>query len=53
MLSVLSFQTWLSRGAIMTVDICHNKDQKVQHRKTKSQDIYLRLLVKQYKFVAR
>ena len=53
MLSVLSFQTWLSRGAIMTVDICHNKDQKVQHRKTKSQDIYLRLLVKLYRSLVR
>ncbi|XP_059521242.1 large ribosomal subunit protein eL18-like [Myotis daubentonii] len=37
----------------MGVDICQNKDQKVQHKETKSQDIYLRLLVKLYRFLAR
>uniref|UniRef100_A0A8D2G7V9 Large ribosomal subunit protein uL15/eL18 domain-containing protein n=1 Tax=Theropithecus gelada TaxID=9565 RepID=A0A8D2G7V9_THEGE len=38
----------------MGVDIHHNKDRKVHQRKEpKSQDIYLRLLVKLYRFLAR
>eukprot|EP00072_Mus_musculus_P030091 XP_003945404.1 PREDICTED: 60S ribosomal protein L18-like [Mus musculus] len=37
----------------MGVDICHNKDQKVRRKEPKSQDIYLRLLVKLYRFLAR
>ncbi|KAH0514513.1 60S ribosomal protein L18 [Microtus ochrogaster] len=36
----------------MGVDICHNKDQK-RRKEPKSQDIYLLLLVKLYKFPAR
>ncbi|KAH0507343.1 60S ribosomal protein L18 [Microtus ochrogaster] len=37
----------------MGVDIRHNKDRKVRHKEPKSQDIYLRLLVKLYRFLAR
>ncbi|KAF0875767.1 RL18 protein, partial [Crocuta crocuta] len=37
----------------MGVDICHNKDRKVRCKEPKSQDIYLRLLVKLYRFLAR
>ena len=37
----------------MGVDIRHNKDQKVRRKEPKSQDIYLRLLVKLYRFLAR
>nr|XP_048299805.1 60S ribosomal protein L18-like [Myodes glareolus] len=37
----------------MGVDICHNKDQKVRRKEPKSKDIYLRLLVKLYRFLAR
>ncbi|KAL4675567.1 hypothetical protein H8959_009712 [Pygathrix nigripes] len=37
----------------MGVDIRHNKDRKVQRKEPKSQDIYLRLLVKLYRFLAR
>merc|ERR1711944_95705 len=37
----------------MGVDIRHNKDRKVRRTKPKSQDIYLRLLVKLYRFLAR
>uniref|UniRef100_A0A8C5K981 Large ribosomal subunit protein uL15/eL18 domain-containing protein n=1 Tax=Jaculus jaculus TaxID=51337 RepID=A0A8C5K981_JACJA len=37
----------------MGVDIRHNKDQKVRCKKPKSQDIYLWLLVKLYRFLAR
>ena len=37
----------------MGVDIRHNKDQKVLHKEPKSQDIYLRLLVKLHRFLAR
>ncbi|KAL1787865.1 60S ribosomal protein L18 [Sigmodon hispidus] len=37
----------------MGVDICHNKDRKVRRKEPKSQDIYLRLLVKVYRFLAR
>uniref|UniRef100_A0A2K6PNM0 Large ribosomal subunit protein uL15/eL18 domain-containing protein n=1 Tax=Rhinopithecus roxellana TaxID=61622 RepID=A0A2K6PNM0_RHIRO len=37
----------------MGVDICHNKDRKVRRKEPKSQDIYLRLLVKLYRFLAR
>ncbi|XP_063478381.1 large ribosomal subunit protein eL18-like [Symphalangus syndactylus] len=37
----------------MGVDIRHNKDQKVGRKQSKSQDIYLRLLVKLYRFLAR
>ncbi len=35
----------------MGVDIRHNKDRKVHRTEPKSQDIYLRLLVKLYRFV--
>merc|ERR1711970_1193682 len=35
------------------VDIRHNKDRKVRRTEPKSQDIYLRLLVKLYRFLAR
>merc|ERR1712025_364678 len=37
----------------MGVDIRHNKDRKVRRTKPKSEDIYLRLLVKLYRFLAR
>ncbi len=37
----------------MGVDIRHNKDRKVHRTEPKSQDIYLRLLVKLYRFLAR
>ena len=37
----------------MGVDIHHNKDRKVRRKEPKSQDIYLRLLVKLYRFLAR
>lgn len=35
----------------MGVDICHKHDRKVRRTEPKSQDIYLRLLVKLYRFV--
>ena len=35
------------------MDIRHNKDRKVRRTKPKSEDIYLRLLVKLYRFLAR
>uniref|UniRef100_A0A2K5F1D6 Large ribosomal subunit protein uL15/eL18 domain-containing protein n=1 Tax=Aotus nancymaae TaxID=37293 RepID=A0A2K5F1D6_AOTNA len=35
------------------VDIRHNEDRKVRPKEPKSQDIYLRLLVKLYRFLAR
>uniref|UniRef100_A0A2R9BIS2 Large ribosomal subunit protein uL15/eL18 domain-containing protein n=1 Tax=Pan paniscus TaxID=9597 RepID=A0A2R9BIS2_PANPA len=38
---------------IMGADICHNKDRKVRRKEPKSQDIYLRLLVKLCSFLAR
>merc|ERR1712186_113528 len=37
----------------MGVDIRHNKDRKVRRTKPKSEDLYLRLLVKLYRFLAR
>jgi len=37
----------------MAIDIRHNKDRKVRRTEPKSQDIYLRLLVKLYRFLAR
>ncbi|KAG5271127.1 hypothetical protein AALO_G00176180 [Alosa alosa] len=37
----------------MGVDIRHNKDRKVHRKEPRSQDIYLRLLVKLYRFLAR
>ncbi|XP_004077973.2 60S ribosomal protein L18 isoform X2 [Oryzias latipes] len=37
----------------MGVDIRHNKDRKVHRKEPKSQDIYLRLLVKLYRFLSR
>ncbi|KAI0237681.1 60S ribosomal protein L18 [Lamellibrachia satsuma] len=37
----------------MGIDICHKKDRKVGRTEPKSQDIYLRLLVKLYRFLAR
>ncbi|XP_076043157.1 ribosomal protein L18 [Oratosquilla oratoria] len=39
--------------ANMGKDICHKKDRKVVRREPKSQDVYLRLLVKLYRFLAR
>ncbi|NWY92543.1 RL18 protein, partial [Loxia curvirostra] len=35
------------------IDIRHDKDRKVRRKEPKSQDIYLRLLVKLYRFLAR
>merc|ERR1712129_336780 len=40
-------------GNTMGVDIRHNKDRKVRRTAPKSDDIYLRLLVKLYRFLAR
>ena len=37
----------------MGVDINHKYDRKVRRTEPKSQDIYLRLLVKLYRFLAR
>merc|ERR1711973_716907 len=37
----------------MGIDICHKKDRKVRRTRPKSDDIYLGLLVKLYKFLAR
>merc|ERR1719365_373312 len=37
----------------MGIDICHKNDRKVRRTEPKSQDIYLRLLVKLYHFLAR
>ncbi|KAJ8318135.1 hypothetical protein KUTeg_003226 [Tegillarca granosa] len=37
----------------MGIDICHKNDRKVRRKEPKSQDIYLRLLVKLYRFLAR
>merc|ERR1719367_2173894 len=37
----------------MGVDIRHNKDRKVRRTAPKSEDIYFRLLVKLYRFLAR
>merc|ERR1711900_2310 len=43
----------LFRQTTMGVDIRHNKDRKVRRTAPKSNDIYLRLLVKLYRFLAR
>merc|ERR1712154_212152 len=37
----------------MGIDIDHKNDRKVRRTEPKSQDIYLRLLVKLYRFLAR
>ena len=37
----------------MVADIYHNKDRTVRHKEPKSQNTYLRLLVKLYRFLAR
>jgi len=37
----------------MAIDVRHNNDRKVRRTEPKSQDIYLRLLVKLYRFLAR
>ncbi|KER19701.1 hypothetical protein T265_11593 [Opisthorchis viverrini] len=37
----------------MGIDICHKYDRKVVRHNPKSDDVYLRLLVKAYKFLAR
>uniref|UniRef100_A0A4X2L366 Large ribosomal subunit protein uL15/eL18 domain-containing protein n=1 Tax=Vombatus ursinus TaxID=29139 RepID=A0A4X2L366_VOMUR len=36
----------------MGVNLCHNEDRKVWRKEAKSQDIYLRLLVQLYLFLA-
>ena len=38
---------------VMGVDLKHKNDRKVRRTEPKSQDIYLRLLVKLYRFLAR
>merc|ERR1712002_870903 len=43
----------LSKHAEMGKDICHKHDRKVVRREPKSQDVYLRLLVKLYRYLAR
>merc|ERR1712240_308571 len=42
-----------STREVMAIDVRHNKDRKVRRTEPKSQDIYLRLLVKLYRFLAR
>merc|ERR1711915_1108052 len=42
-----------SERAEMGKDICHKHDRKVARREPKSQDVYLRLLVKLYRYLAR
>merc|ERR1711931_563759 len=42
-----------SLSIAMGIDIRHNKDRKVHRTEPKSDDIYLRLLVKLYRFLAR
>jgi len=42
-----------NQSAIMGVDICHKNDRKVRRTEPRSEDIYLRLLVKLYRFLAR
>ncbi|CAG5126426.1 unnamed protein product [Candidula unifasciata] len=37
----------------MGIDICHKYDRKVRRTEPRSEDIYLRLLVKLYRFLAR
>ena len=37
----------------MGIDICHKNKRKVVRKQPKSQDVYLRLLVKLYRFLAR
>lgn len=37
----------------MAIDMSHKHDRKVRRTEPKSQDIYLRLLVKLYRFLAR
>merc|ERR1712127_1104283 len=37
----------------MGIDICHRYDRKVRRTEPRSEDIYLRLLVKLYRFLAR
>ncbi|XP_076823480.1 large ribosomal subunit protein eL18B-like [Clavelina lepadiformis] len=41
------------RRANMGVDIRHNKDRKIVRKSTRSDDIYVKLLVKLYRFLAR
>merc|ERR1712058_134594 len=43
----------MGREETMGVDVRHGKDRKVRRTEPKSQDIYLRLLVKLYRFLAR
>ena len=42
-----------AEGSIMGVYIHHEKDRKVEGKEPRSRDIYLRLLVKQHRFLAR
>ena len=37
----------------MGIDIRHNKDRKVKRRDAKSEDIYLKLLIQLYRFLAK
>merc|ERR1711862_1049957 len=40
-------------NSTMGIDIRHNKDRKVHRTAPKSKDVYLQLLVKLYRFLAR
>ncbi|KAK2150135.1 hypothetical protein LSH36_421g01051, partial [Paralvinella palmiformis] len=51
--SVISGNFLFPPPSKMGIDICHKHKRKVVRREPKSQDIYLRLLVKLYRFLAR
>merc|ERR1712130_926082 len=53
LISRVSSRTYRNKKSNMGIDISHKKDRKAVRKATKSNDLYLNMLVKLYRFLAR
>merc|ERR1712045_1008546 len=53
LISRVSSRTYRNKKSNMGIDISHKKDRKAVRKSTKSNDLYLNMLVKLYRFLAR
>merc|ERR1712019_132694 len=53
LISRVSSRTYRNKKSKMGIDIKHKKDRKAVRKATKSDDLYLNMLVKLYRFLAR
>merc|ERR1711931_30864 len=53
LISRVSSRTYRNKNKNMGIDISHKKDRKAVRKATKSNDLYLNMLVKLYRFLAR